>query len=274
VELEQNRGEFEKMGVGVAAISYDSVAILRNFAERRNIHYPLLSDPDSKLIRALGILNEAVPKDNPFFGIPYPGTFVLDSNGAIVSKYFEDDYKERYTSADILVKQYGAAPAAGRSEVEGKQLKAVLSASNSIVRPLQRVALVLDIELKPGMHVYAPGVQGYIPIDWKLEGDLASAHDVAAPTPDVLYLKAIEEKVPVFQGKFRLSRDVTLAADQKLKSALDAEGNFTVQGVLRYQACDDRVCYVPQTLPLKWTFHYEPFDRERAPEDIQHKMKK
>ncbi|HEY6328864.1 MAG TPA: redoxin domain-containing protein, partial [Blastocatellia bacterium] len=153
VELEHNQAEFRKLGLGVAAVSYDSVAVLHNFAERRGIHFLLLSDPDSKVIRELEILNETVPKDSPFFGVPYPGTFVLDAQGVIAAKYFEDDFRERYTSADILSHQFGAQPAAAQSEVEGKQLKLTASASNSMVGAGQRVSLALDIQMKPNMHV-------------------------------------------------------------------------------------------------------------------------
>ena len=39
--------EIKKNGYGVASISYDSVEILKNFADRKKITYPLLSDPDS-----------------------------------------------------------------------------------------------------------------------------------------------------------------------------------------------------------------------------------
>ena len=274
MELEQNRGEFGQLGLGIAAISYDSVAILHDFAGRRGIHYPLLSDPESKIIRQAGILNETIPKNSAFFGVPHPGSFVLDSKGVIVAKYFEDDYKERYTSADLLVRHFGMMPSAARSQVEGKQLSLVSSASNSLVRPLERVALVLDIEMNPNMHVYAPGVEGYIPIEWSIANSpLASAHEVSTPKPEILYLQAIDEKVPVFQGNFRLTRDITLGADDKLKAALDSSGNFTLTGTLRYQACDDRICYIPQELPLKWTFQYEGFDRQRAPPDIRHKEK-
>ena len=274
MELEQNRDEFRKLGLGIAAVSYDSVAILHDFAERKGIRYPLLSDSDSKVIRELGILNDTVPKDNFVFGIPYPGSFVLDPSGKIVAKYFEDDYKQRYTSADILVRQFGVMPSAGKSEVEGKQLRATASASNSVIRPLQRVALVLDIELKPNMHVYAPGVDGYIPIDWKIQDSpLAAPHEISLPKSEILYLKAIEEKVPVYKGSFRIARDITLGPDDKLKPALDSAGDFTIEGTLRYQACDDRICYIPQELPLKWKFHYEGYDRQRAPADIMHKSK-
>ena len=48
--------------------------MLKNFAERKGLDYPLLSDPGSQIIRAFGILNDNVPKDQPmYYGIPFPG---------------------------------------------------------------------------------------------------------------------------------------------------------------------------------------------------------
>jgi hypothetical protein len=77
--------------------------------------------------------------------------------------------------------------------------------------------------------------------------------------------------VPVFRGQFRLARDIVIGPEAKLKPLVDAAGNFTVEGTLRYQACDDRLCYIPQELPLKWTFQYESFDRQRVPTELQRK---
>jgi hypothetical protein len=272
VELERNKDEFKKLGLGVAGVSYDSSDVLRNFSERRGIHFPLLSDSDSKTIRALNILNDTVPKDTPFFGIPFPGSFILDAQGRIVAKYFEEDYRERYTSADILVRQFGVMRAEGKTEVEGRQLRLAATASNSIVAPGQRVALQLDLELKPNMHVYAPGVEGYIAIDWKMKDSAGSAsHEVVYPASEKLYLQAIDETVPVYRGHFRLTRDVTIGEEAKLMPAVDGSGKFAIEGTLRYQACDDRLCYIPQELPVQWTFQYESFDRQRVPSELQRK---
>lgn len=274
VELEHSRADFQKLGIGLAAISYDSVGILHNFAERRSIHFPMLSDADSKIIRSVGLLNETLPHDSPFFGIPYPGTFILDAQGIIKAKYFEEDFRERDTAADILTRQYGVTPTAGRHEVIGKQLTAVASASNFVVRGGQRVALAFDIDLKPNMHVYAPGVENYIPIDWKMKDSPAfTAHEVSMPAPKMLHLPVIDETVPVYTGHFRIVRDITIAAEAKVKPLVDASGLFTVEGTLRYQACDDRVCYVPQELPVKWTFQLEGHDRERVPVELQKKAR-
>ena len=172
-------------------MSYDSEAVLHTFADRKGIHFPLLSDSDSKIIRELGILNETIEKTNRSFGVPYPGSFVLDSKGVIVAKYFEDDYRQRYTAADLLMHQFGVIPAQAKTDVQGKQLKLTAAASNATITVGQRVALTLDIELKPGMHVYAPGVEGYIPIDWTMkESDAGIVHEVIFPKSEKLHLPA------------------------------------------------------------------------------------
>ena len=256
----------------MAAVSYDSVAILHNFAERRGIHFPLLSDPDSKVIRELGILNETLPKDTPFFGVPYPGSFVLNAQAVITAKYFEDDYRERYTSADVLMRQFGVIPEAAGNEVIGKQLKLEARASNIVVAAGQQVSLTFDIEMKPNMHVYAPGVEGYIPIDWKMkESDAAAAHEVSYPPSEKLHLAAIDETVPVYRDHFRLTREITIGQDAKVRPLLDSSGKFTIEGTLRYQACDDRVCYIPQELAVKWVLQYAEFDRQRVPPELRRK---
>jgi len=248
MEIEQSRAELAKLGLGVAAIGYDSVAILHDVAQRNGVHFPLLSDSRSAVIKKQ-------------VGAPNPGMFVLDAKGVIAAKYFEDEY----TVANVLVHQFGMHAAASRSELENKQLQLSYGASNSSVHAGQRVALELDIELKPKMHVYAPGVQkSYLPIEWTIaDSPLAAEHEVSLPKPEMLNLEAIGEIVPVFTGSLRLVRDVTLADDAKLKAALDPDGNFVIQGILRYQACDDHICYIPKDLPLNWKFHYEALERPR-----------
>jgi hypothetical protein len=254
----------------LAAISYDSPAILKNFAVRKGITFPLLSDSGSKIIRDFGILNVQAPP-GPFFGIPYPGTFILDRNGVVVQKYFEDDYKQRYTASDILAKQYNAPvavtsnDAAARSTIQAKHLRLSASAGLSAVHVGQRIALVLDIDLPRDVHVYAPGVQGYIPIDFTI-----TASDAVKPLPAVypasktMHLKAINETVPVYTGQFRILREVTMGSSLP-------EGELTIEGSFRYQACDSRECFIPETVPLKWVLKVEPLDRVRAPAEIQHK---
>jgi hypothetical protein len=259
--------------LGVAAISYDSAGVLKSFADRQHITYPLLSDPDSKIIRAYDILNETSKPGTVTYGIPYPGVYIVDPQGRVVSKYFEDDYKDRVSTADILARQFGAPVDAARGTAETKHLQIATAASNETARPGLRIALSLDIELKPGMHVYAPGVQGYIPIDWRLDdgGPAAKRHPFEYPASEMLHLEAIGETVAVYRGHIRIRREITFAQDASLKPIVSSTGEVIVKGSLRYQACDDRKCYVPQEVPLEWRFKYEGLDRQRAPSEFQRK---
>ncbi len=256
----------------MAAISYDSVAVLKHFADRKHITYPLLSDPDSKIIRAFGILNETVPAKSMGYGIPYPGTYVVDTSGKVIAKFFEDDFKERTPTMEILERVGGtlSSPSATR---EAKHLRFSSSASTNVVHPNQRVALFVDIDLLPKMHVYAPGVQGYIAIEWKMTEAAAKFYPVRYPAPEKLRLEVIKETVPVYRGHIRLAEDVVIGSEAQVKPRLNEHGEMVLEGSLRYQACDDHQCYIPETLPLKWTFLFEPLDRERVPAELQHKPK-
>ena len=162
---------------------------------------------------------------------------------------------------------------AARGSAETKHLQVTSAASNDIARPGLRIALSLDVELKPGMHVYAPGVQGYIPIDWRLEegGPAAKQHSFEYPPSEMLRLEAIGETVAVYQGHIRILREITFGQEAVLKPLVSPAGEVIVKGSFRYQACDDRKCYVPQEVPLEWRFKYEGLDRQRAPSEFQHK---
>ena len=260
-------------GFGLAAISYDSVAILKNFADRRGITFPLLSDPESKIIQSFGILSVSAPKNTPFAGIPYPGTYLVSRQGVVISKFFVDDFKERDTAAEILVKQFGIRTDEAHSTAQTKYFQIATSASNELVHQGQHISLVVDLDLKPKMHVYAPEVQGgYIPIDWKMAdstGFRASA--VEYPKPRVLRLDVIKETVPVYLGQVRLVRDVVIGTDAQVKPLLGSANELTVEGSLRYQVCDDKECYLPATQPLKWVLKFEPLDRQRVPSELQRK---
>ena len=275
MELQSNLEKIRAEGLGVAAISYDSVAVLKSFAERRGITFPLLSDADSKIIRDFGIFNEQSKEGSMQYGIPYPGTYLVDRAGRVTAKYFEDDYTQRYTAGDILVSRFGESAGAAHTAAEGKHLRVSASASNARVRSGQRISLVLDVQLGPRLHVYAPGVNSdYIPIEWSMKESPAIVVRAATyPASRMLRLEAIGETAPVFEGAFRLVREVTVARDAAVRPLLDAEGKLTIEGGLKYQACDDRVCYPPETVPVRWTLQVEGHDRERAPAELQHKAK-
>lgn len=270
--MDRNLKELKKQGLGLAAVSYDSEAALRNFSSRKNIRFPLLSDTDSKVIREFGLLNEAVAKNTLFFGIPHPVTYIVDRKGKVKSKYFEDDYRQRQTLAGLLAKDYGVIPAGSPSDVQAKHVKLHTAASTETVAGGQRILLSVTIDMPKGYHVYAPGTEGYIPVSWNLSSSPGwKEHPVTFPKSRVLFLKAIDERVPVFEGKATLTRDVTVGDDRSLKPLLSADGTFTIEGTVRYQACEERICFPPETVLVKWTLTRVAHDSQRVPPELQRK---
>ena len=109
-----------------------------------------------------------------------------------------------------------------------------------------KVTLALDITPKPKMHVYAPGQTGYIAVALTLDAAPAfTAGKVKYPAGEKFVMPALNETMLVYAKPFRIAQDVTL------KSA--AGPTITIKGTLRYQACDDQICFLPKTVPVEWT---------------------
>ena len=95
VELQSRYADITKQGLGLIAISYDAPETLKRFSDSRGITFPLLSDAGSAIIKRYGLLNETVDPKSRTYGIPDPGTLVVDRRGVVQSRFFEDAYQER-----------------------------------------------------------------------------------------------------------------------------------------------------------------------------------
>lgn len=95
IELNQFADKFSALGYGQAAISYDSVDIIKTFAAQKQIKFPLLSDQGAKTMAAYQVLHPRYKPDSDDYGIPYPGLMVINAQGDIVYTYFYQGYKKR-----------------------------------------------------------------------------------------------------------------------------------------------------------------------------------
>lgn len=259
-------------GLAVASLTYDSAAVLQHFGKRLSIKYTMLSDPQSKVIQAFGILNDNVEKGTPQYGIPFPGTYVINEQGIVTAKYFEADFRERYSAASILVHEFGA-DGVGKTTVDTPQLTLTASASDGAVAPGRRITLIVEVDPKSKMHVYAPGVKGYIPIDWQMADSKAVvAASPSWPASHILNLPVIKETVPVYDEHFRVTRDIVIGQENEIAPLIGPDRMLTVEATLKYQACDDKECYLPRSIPLKWTFPVGKLVTERPPADVQRKL--
>ncbi len=101
MQLQADLKKFEAEGIQIVAISYDPVEVLSGFADKRQITFPLLSDPGSKTIEAYGILNKEATSGRAK-GVPYPGTFLVDKEGVVRAKLFLEGYRERHPTEELL----------------------------------------------------------------------------------------------------------------------------------------------------------------------------
>src|SRR5262249_10633154 len=130
--------------MGVAAVSYDPAAVTADFAARRGITFPLLSDPGSLTIKRYRIFNTPIPESNQqVYGVPFPGTFILDAQLKVTARFFEPAYQERNTVASIMAR-LGNQPDVPVTKVSSPQLEITSFATDTIVAPGTHFSVVLD----------------------------------------------------------------------------------------------------------------------------------
>ena len=278
--------------MGLVAISYDPVETLAAFGKQHAITFPLLSDAGSATIKRYGILNSlpeeafGANKDDPavkaeirtyvsevnpnrnMIGMAFPGTFVLGKKGRVTSRFFEDFYIERNTVSSLLLKLGRGEKTVAATKVSSEHLDLTSYSSDSSIAAGNRISLVLDITPGPGIHVYAPGAVGYKPAALTIRpNEYVRVLAPKFPASQTYYFKPLKEKVPVFQKPFQVVQEVVLDGTLKTQAALRGTKIITLTGTLNYQACNDRECFNPVSVPLTWTLDMRPtiFQRPNAP---------
>jgi hypothetical protein len=152
--------------------------------------------------------------------------------------------------------------------IETKHVTVAPSGPAQPVAPGARVSLALDVTPKRTMHVYAPQQKGasarrgaasgarasYIPVSLSIVADPAIAVTAARFPAAELLPDPLDEPQLVYSKPFRIVQDVTIAATPALRTRARTPGAVvTINGTLRYQACDDTICYVPVNVPVAWT---------------------
>lgn len=262
MELQGRVDDLRRQGLGLVAISYDAPPVLAAFAKSRGITFPMVSDPGSAIIKRYELFNTTVEPGTRTYGIPFPGTFIVDRQGVVRSRFFEDAYQERNTVGSILVRR-GVTPDGPLMSAETRHLRLTAAVSDSTVAPGERVSIVIEITPRPGMHVYAPGKHTYQVVRLALDPQpWLRVHEPEYPASEIYYFQPLDERVEVYMNQFRLVQDVTVLGSQEAQKQLAGQNSITVAGRLEYQACDDKLCYSPQSVPVSFTLSLKPLDRQ------------
>ena len=207
------------------------------------------------MITQFGILNTLIEPDGPlaeqFYGLPFPGTYVVDGDGVVTEKFFNKHYATRTSAGTILDSALGRAlrheeaPAAAHGAPRAR-FNAFLSDPQLTLE----VASMLNvrIEVEEGYHVYAePLPDDYYPTTVRLEpvSGLEIGEAIYPPTTPMRF-DALDVTLNVYEGAADIAIPVTAMAE------LVQAGRETVDldVVVDYQVCSDTVCYLPEEVRL------------------------
>jgi len=227
--------------VNVATISYDSPEILERFAKQHRITYPMLADHGSIVIRKFGILNTNVPPDTRFYGIPFPGLYLLAPDGTVRDKLFLPDFQTRPSASELLLTHYGMPAAENGLTVAAEDVRATIILSDNRSFGGQRLGTAVDFVVGPGWHIYGePLPTDYTPTSVRFDDTLVASQSLTFPKPKPVKFDLLGEVLPVYEGKFKAGGYILLK--QKLPA-----GQHKLAGTINFQECNDNICKLPQS---------------------------
>lgn len=247
VEFQNKLNEFQDQGITIIGVSYDPVEVLQSFSEKYQIKYPLLSDTGSKIIRKYGILNASIDSSKKSYGIPNPGFYIIDKNLKVVSKQFEPAYSTRPTAENVLATHFNQELKSFVQTFKTPYLQASVAVSDTVAYRGQLLTVTASFHLKEGFHMYGePIPEGYFPLTITFQENPNFSVDVFQfPETKEITLPSIDETFHVLPGDLYLKTFIRISNRPEY-------GNFSLSAVIKFQACDDKVCMPPEEFQIQF----------------------
>lgn len=250
MQLQQHLAAFEAADIALFCILNDPQETLAEFTAEHGMAYPVLSDPDSAVIKRYGILNTLIRPDEPVYGIPFPGSYLTDEQGVVTEKIFHRRYQVRDTAQSVLHRYFGvdidpADHPSAQAASPGVRVSAVLAADEFTFQ--RRAMLFVTLTLDEGLHVYGPPVpDGYFGTEVTVTGpDGLIVEPAVLPPTHPQRIEALGETFNVFEGVVEIAVPLIANIREVERVAFDV--------TVSYQACDDRQCFIPQ----RQTLHFD-----------------
>lgn len=144
-----------------------------------------------------------------------------------------------------------AASASGQSFRKNQPARVTVEAraSSAITRAPQSLDLALTATPVPGVHVYAPGNPKYIAVTVTvLPVTGLSVGAPVFPGGDDLFFAPLQESVKAYSKPFVIL--VPVKVTPAFVKGPYPSATVTVSGTVDYQACDNKVCFPPQSQPF------------------------
>jgi hypothetical protein len=149
----------------------------------------------------------------------------------------------------------------GRTDIRGQaqrvsspQVDVTTSVEGRFVGAGSRLTLVTEVVPKDGLHVYAPGARGYQVIALHLApAPFVRVRPTRYPTSETYYFAPLKERVATYQAPFVLRTPISLDQSREARQRLARTTTLTLRGSLDFQACNDRLCFTPVSLPVTFS---------------------
>ena len=219
---------------------------------------PQVAEEIRKYVTAAGRPNATMT------GMAFPGTFMLDRQGRVTARFFEDLYFERNTVTSVLARVGASSPPVEATRISTTHVDVVAFSSDTAVAAGNHFSLIFDVSPHRNMHVYAPGATSYYVVSISVAAQpFVQLEPLKYPESEIYFFKPLNERVPVYQKPFRLVQDVLLEGTAPAQTALQGKDSLTIAASLDYQACDDKACYNPVSVPVNFTLSLRSLIRER-----------
>lgn len=137
------------------------------------------------------------------------------------------------------------------AKVETRHLVAGTEAIDLSSAAAGRVTLRLRLTPRPGMRVYAHDATGYVPLSLRLDPVTGlTIRRPAYPSAMSYVFPPTGERSRVYETAVTVEQVVVLS--EALRRRLRGDDETTLSATLRYQACDDTLCYRPETVRIAW----------------------
>lgn len=247
-------------GLKAASITYDQPEVLKAFAQAYHIEYPMLTDVGSKVIRDFGILNTNIPPDHPFlYGIPWPGDYLIAPDGTVRDKVFLPSYEHRRAASEVVQRNFGTGAGGSAVEISANAFEATITLSGERCFPGQELGLALDLQLKPGWHLYGqPLPSHYRATELVLTSDLLDSQSLELPAPKMKLMTALNETLPIYEGRVQAVGRIGIRWSPPMAAPfltpiakMIEPGTYRIAGTLRFQACSETVCEAPEQISFE-----------------------
>ena len=179
---------------------------------------------------------------------------MTDEDGIVVAKFFHDTYKKRDSPETLIDAALGRivlsddAPSASGGDEEVR-VSAVVHGGKGTIRQGILRQVVVRCELGEGLHIYGePVPDGMIPTTAKVTGPPGLVvGDPVFPPPVILRLESMGMELPVWSGNVDIVVPFYPVAELASETRPLDVASAPLQVEVRYQACNDALCFPPKT---------------------------